>query len=152
VRLVAGIAGLATTVFSQYNLRKILRLGRIRFVAASAKINHCRQCRFLITHHLNMLVGRSVAGFARDGSVLALAFQCHYRFVTGCARLVARVPERAIPVIIQSAGTEMTVPAKVRRHQDLPQHQKGDQCAGECRRQPAQMCGVMGDLPHGCNL
>ncbi|MCE5308205.1 MAG: hypothetical protein LLG20_11250 [Acidobacteriales bacterium] len=42
------------------------------------------------------------------------------------ARLVARVPERATPVIIQSAGAEMTVAAEIRRHQGLPQHKKGD--------------------------
>ncbi|MEN6604582.1 MAG: hypothetical protein ABFD86_19395 [Bryobacteraceae bacterium] len=42
------------------------------------------------------------------------------------ARLVSRVPERAIPVIIQGAGAEMTVAAKVRGHQGLPQHKKGD--------------------------
>ncbi|MEN6604583.1 MAG: hypothetical protein ABFD86_19400 [Bryobacteraceae bacterium] len=70
----AGIAGFATAVPGQYHLREILRLGRVRFMAAAAKINHCRECRFLITHRLNVPVCRPMAGFARDGGVLALAF------------------------------------------------------------------------------
>lgn len=63
-----------------------------------------------------------MAGLASHAGVLALSFQCCDRFVTRGARLMPRVTQWAVAVVVNRTGAKVAQTAEIRRYQSLPKH------------------------------
>jgi hypothetical protein len=96
-----------------------------------------------------MLKQRAVAGFTADNYVLA-------RFLGGSDVFVAQLAccppgklNRTGAVIVQGAGTVMTVLPETRGNQHAASHQKEQNTRREDNHQPHQVLNVLENLPHG---
>jgi len=143
VRLVAGVAGQASRVIRSCDLREVLGLGAIGFVAAGADHRGVEFRRFHGRRIVGMLGLRSVARFAGNHYVLALFLLLDHVGMASLARIVAGKGHGPGRDFSDGVAAIVSVLTKTARNHGGPQDDECDHCDCHDGREPNEVFDVL---------
>ncbi len=139
MRLVAGVARQSAGMIGSHDLRKILRLCGIGFVAAGADDCRIKLWRDHIPGIVRVLSLRAMASLAGNDDVLALPLLLNHICVAGLANFVSGVRSGTSGDLGNGGSAIMSILTETLGHNRGSQQREGDQGERHDDREPNQV-------------